>query len=99
MAGPVKPLTGVKVTWPAGLTVQLPAEVVTLVCWPGALGSRSTVLGSRVWPLPGVSLAGTLRVTGTPTVVAALSSAATNPVAVATVTRIVAVLEVFPASS
>ena len=50
---PINPVVGTKVTTPVVDTVQVPSVVVTLVCVPGVVGSKSTVATSIV---PSVSV-------------------------------------------
>src|SRR5689334_7429054 len=67
IAVPLKPDTGRNVTWPvlvSSAQIPLPATV-RVVCWPGAVGSRSMVLGTSVAPLPpAVSFAAGVKIAG-----------------------------------
>jgi hypothetical protein len=95
---PTKFSTGVKVTTPVlGLRLNVPSSgLVNVVCCPGVLGSRSMLVGSRVVPVPGVSLLTGFRLTGLFGVVVALSSVAIGAGVPATVIDKFAGLEVDP---
>ena len=54
---------GVKVTVPSRLTCHVPSEVVRVWFTAGVLGSRSSVVGSRVAPGLALSLAAGLKLT------------------------------------
>ncbi len=63
VAVPTKPGTWVKLTCPVGSVANVPCPaIVIVVCTPGVLGSRSTVVGASV--VLEVSLPSTGRVTG-----------------------------------
>ncbi len=94
---PVKPTSGANVTRPGASRLNVPSPATDkVVCWPGILGSRSTVAASTA-PSLSLSFNVTSRVTGVSSCVRVLSSTATGGALM--VTLMAAGLEIPPSLS